>query len=65
MPPFKMLKQSQAPLAMEIARNKPPYDLMEDRIHVATNELNPLTITEQVKYVVIFIFPPSDQSNIH
>jgi hypothetical protein len=52
-----MLKQSQAPLAMAIARNEPPYDLMEDQIHVTTSELNPLTIMEQVKYVVIFIFP--------
>jgi hypothetical protein len=65
MPPFKMLKQSQAPLAMEIARNKRPCDLMEDPIHVATNESNPLTIMEQVKYVVIFILPSSDQLNIH
>jgi hypothetical protein len=40
-----MLKQSQVPLAMEIARNEPPCDLMEDPIHLATNESNPLTIT--------------------
>jgi hypothetical protein len=63
--PFKMLEQSQVPVAMEIARNKPPCDLMEDQIHVAINELNLLTIMEQVKYVVIFILPPSDQLNIH
>jgi len=33
-----MLKQSQAPLGMEIATNDPPRDLMEDPIHVATND---------------------------
>jgi hypothetical protein len=55
-----MSKQSQAPLAMEIATNEPPRDLMEDPIHVATNELNSLTIMEQVKYAIIFIPPPSD-----